>query len=75
MLCSIVHKNMGGKWEAILAQIFAVGGRFPTYPAMVLVVLVDLIVVVVVETHLGKGLLQILHTRNIESSAFRISNS
>ena len=25
---------MGGKWEAILAQIFVVGGRFPPYPAM-----------------------------------------
>ena len=35
MLCSIVHKNMGEKWEAILAQIFVVGGRFPQYPAMV----------------------------------------
>ena len=34
MLCSIVHKNMGKKWEAILAQIFVVGGRFPPYPAM-----------------------------------------
>merc|ERR1712008_167325 len=34
MLCSIVHKNMGGKWEAFLARIFVVGGRFPTYPAM-----------------------------------------
>ena len=35
MLCSIVHKIMGKKWEAILAQIFVVGGRFPPYPAMV----------------------------------------
>ena len=34
MLCSIVHKNIGGKWEAILAQIFVVGGRFQPYPAM-----------------------------------------
>ena len=35
MLCSIVHKNIRKKWEAILAQIFVVGGRFPQYPAMV----------------------------------------
>ena len=36
MLSSIVHKNIGKKWEAILAQIFVVGGRFPPYPAMCL---------------------------------------